>query len=158
MLFKETIVTWRGIGVPTASVVVLNTNRVNLFKVRASTKSDFYYAINPWDRRSSLGFIQATSSVSTLTTAFDTALNSNVMTLAIYPSNDVTQTPVNKYIDYEDFAYAYAYESDWTKSWVVYTTKAFKEVKVLVNNSLDELIDLAGTGTTTTTTTTTTTS
>jgi len=158
MLFKETIVTWKGLGAPTATTVVLNTNRVNLFKVRASTKSDFYYSINPWDRKSKPGFIQATSSVATLTTAFDTALDSNVMELVVYPNDDITATPVSKYIDYADFAYAYAYEDDWTKSWVVYTTKAFGQVRVLVNNSLDELVDIASTGTTTTTTTSTTTS
>jgi len=155
MLFKETVVLAKGLNFPTASVLVLNTNRVGLFKVRATSYSDFYYSINPWDRRDKPGFIQATSTVATLTTAFDTALDSNVMELVTLPNDDITETAVSKYIDYEDFAYAYAYEADSDYSWVVYTTKAFKEVRVLVNNSLDELIDIAATGTTTTTTSTT---
>ena len=156
MLFKETIVTWTGLNAPTATTIVLNTNRVGLFKVRDSTKSDFFYSINPWDRRGKPHFIEATSSVATLTTAFDTALDSNVMELVIYPDDDVTQDTVLKYIDYEDFAYAYAKEDDWEKSWLWYTTKAFYKIRVLVNNSLDELVDIAATGTTTTTTTSTT--
>lgn len=155
MLFKETVVTWKGLAGPTATTIVLNTNRVGLFKVRDTSYSDFYYSINPWDRRDKPHFVQATSTVATLTTAFDTALDSNVMELVVYPDDDVTQTPVAKYIDYEDFAFAYAKEDDWTKSWVVYSTKAFKEVRVLVDNSLDELVDIAATGTTTTTTTST---
>jgi hypothetical protein len=155
MLFAETIVTWKGIGTPTATGVVLNTNRVGLFKVRASSYSDYYYSINPLDRREKPGFIQATSTVAALTTAFDTTLDSNVMELVVYPDHDTTVAVVLKYIDYADFSYAYPYESDWEKSWVVYSTKAFKEVKVLVNNSLAELIDIAATGTTTTTTTST---
>ena len=153
MLFLETIVVWRGLNVPTATSVILNTNRVGTFKVRASTKSDYYYSLNHLDRREKPGFIDATSSVATLTTAFDTALNSNVMVLKTYPNNDITETPVNKNIDYADFSYAYAYEADATKSWVIYYSKAFKKIKVLVNNNLAQLIDLAATGTTTTTTT-----
>lgn len=156
MLFKETIVLWKGLGAPTASVAVLNTNRVGLFKVRATSYSSFYYTINPSDRRSKPGFIDATSNVAALTSAFDSVLNSNVMTLRTHPEDDVDQTVVLKYIDYEDFAYAYAHESDSDKSWVVYTTKSFKKIRVLVDNSLDELVDLAATGTTTTTTSTTT--
>lgn len=155
MLFKETIVTWKGLKAPSATTIVLNTNRVGLFKTRASTKSDFYYSLNPWDRRDAPGFIQATSSVATLTTALDAALDSAVMELVVYPDDDVTQDVTLKYIDYEDFAYAYAKEDDWEKSWVVYTSKAFKQHRVLVNNSLDELVDIAATGTTTTTTTST---
>ncbi|KKM79016.1 hypothetical protein LCGC14_1354170 [marine sediment metagenome] len=158
MLFKETIVTWKGLNGPTQTPLVLNTNRVGLFKVRASTKSDFYYSKNPWDRRDKPHFVEATSSVATLITAFDTALDSNVMELVTLPDDDITQTPVPKNIDYEDFAYAYAYEADSDYSWVVYTTKAFGEKRVLVNNSLDELVDIAATGTTTTTSTTSTTS
>jgi hypothetical protein len=157
MLFKETIVSAQGIGFPTASVLVLNTNRVNTFKVRASSYSDYYYSINPWDRQDQPGFVQATSTVAALIAAFDTSLDSNAMELVVYPLDDITATPVAKYIDYADFAYAYAYEADWTKSWVVYTTKAFGKKRVLVNNSLDELVDIAASGTTTTTTTSTTT-
>lgn len=155
MLFKETIVDWKSLKGPSATTLVLNTNRVGLFKVRDSSYSDFYYSLNPWDRREAPVFVQATSTVAALTTALDTVLDSNVMELVIYPDDDITATPVSKYIDYADFSYAYAYESDWEKSWVVYYSKAFKWHRVLVNNSLDELVDIAGTGTTTTTTTST---
>jgi len=156
MLFKETIVDWKGLGAPKATVVVLNTNRINTFQVRATSYSKFYYSLNPWDRRSKPHYIEATSSVATLTTAFDTALDSNVMELVVYPDDDITADTVSKHIDYSDFAYAYAYEDDWTKSWVWYTTKAFGLERVLVDNSLDELVDIAATGSTTTTTTSTT--
>lgn len=150
MLFAETIVTWKGLNGPTATSLVLNTNRVGVFKVRASTKSDFFYSINPWDRRDKPHFVEATSSVATLTAAFDTTLDSNVMELVTYTGNVTTGAIVLKYIDYEDFIFAYAYEGDSTKSWVKYSTKAFKEILVLVNNSLEELVDIAATGTTTT--------
>lgn len=156
MLFLETIVSWKAVHAPSATSVILNTNRVGTFKVRASSYSDFYYSLNPVDRRDNPGFIEATSTVANLKTAFDTVLNSNVMVLKVYPLNDLTATPVNKNIDYADFAYAYAHETDWEKSWVVYYAKGFKRIKVLVNNSLAELIDLAATGTTTSTTTSTT--
>lgn len=153
MLFAETIVSWKGLNAPTATAVILNTNRVGTFKVRATSYSDYYYSLNLFDRREQPGFIEATLTVANLTTAFDTVLNSNVMVLKTYPNDDITETVVNKNIDYADFAYAYAYESDATKSWVIYYAKGFKKIKVLVNNNLAQLIDLAATGTTTTTTT-----
>lgn len=158
MLFKDTIVAIKGLNAPSTGTFVLNTNRLGLYKVRATTKSDYYYTLNPWDRRSKPLFIHSGSAVATLASALDTALNSNVMTLKVYPNDDTTQSTVSKYINYDDFAYAYAYEGDSTKSWVFYTSKAFKMHRVLVDNALDALIDLAATGTTTTTTTTTTTS
>ena len=155
MLFLETVVSAKGLNFPTASALVLNTNRIGLFMVRATSYSKYYYSLNLLDRREKPGFINATSTVAALIAALDTSLDSNAMELVVYPDDDVTATPVVKYIDYADFSYAYAYEADWTKSWVVYSTKAFKEIKVLVNNSLAELVDIAATGTTTTTTTTT---
>ena len=151
MLFAETIVSWKGLNGPSATTLVLNTNRVGLFKVRDTSYSDFYYSMNPWDRRDKPHFVEATSTVAVLTTAFDTALESNVMELRTCADNiAVTTSIVSKYIDYEDFAYAYAYEGDSNYSWVIYTTKAFKQVRVLVHNSLADLIDIAATGTTTT--------
>jgi len=151
MLFADTIEAWKGLNVPSATSVVLNTNRIGLFKVRASTKSDYYYSMNPLDRREKPSFIDSASSVANLTTAIDDVLSSNVMVLKTYPNNDITETPVDKNIDYSDFAYAFAYEADATKSWVVYYAKGFKKFKVLVNNNLAQLVDLAETGATTTT-------
>ena len=159
MLFKDTITAVKGLNGPSAGVLVLNTNRIGLYKVRATTKSDYFYSLNQYDRREKPLFFQSSSAVATLTSALDTVLNSNVYAMPVFPDDDITQTPVTKYLNYEDFAYAVAHETHPNLySWVYYVSKAFKLHRVLVNHSLDRIIDVAATGTTTTTTSTTTTS
>jgi hypothetical protein len=157
MLFKDTIEAIKGLNAPSATPLVLNTNRIGLFKVRATTKSDYYYSLNPLDRRYSPLFVHSASSVATLTTALDAALNSNVMVLPVFPNDDSSQSTVTKNIDYADFAYAFTSSANAEHSWVIYYSKAFKQHRVLVDQNLDQIIDIAGTGATTTTTTTTTT-
>ena len=148
MLFLETVEAWTGIHVPSAGSILLNTNRLGAFKVRDSTKSGFYYTILKDDRREKAGYIDATTSVANLIVAADDVLSSNAMLLKEYPNEDITATPVNKYILYEDFAYAIAYPGDATKSIVYYTAKANKLIKSIVNETLASLEEIAETGTT----------
>ena len=148
MLFLETVEAWRGIGVPSAGSILLNTNRIGAFKVRASTKSGFYYNVEPLDRRDKAGYIDATTSVANLIIAMDDVLDSNAMLLKEYPNGDITATPADKYIDYADFAYAIAYPGDATKSIVYYSAKGFSFVKAVVNNTLADLEQMAEAGTT----------
>lgn len=157
MLFKDTIEVVKGTKGPSAGVMVLNTNRIGLFKVRATTKSDYYYSLRPQDRRDKPLFLHSASSVATLTTALDAVLNSNVYAMPVFPDDDATQSTVTKNIDYADLAYAIADPNSAQRSYVYYASKGFKIHRVLVDQNLDQIIDLAATGSTTTTTTTTTT-
>ena len=148
MLFLETVEAWRGLSTPSAGSILLNSNRLGAFKVRASTKSGFYYNVEPLDRRDKAGYIDATTTVANLIIVTDDVLTSNSMLLKEYPNGDITATPAVKYIDYADFAYAIAYPGDATKSIVYYAAKANKLVKSVVNESLASLEEIAETGTT----------
>ncbi len=148
MLFLETVEAVRGIGAPSPGSILLNTNRLGAFKVRASTKSGFYYTILKDDRREKALYIDATTTVANLIVAVDDILASDAMLLKEYPNEDITATPVNKYILYADFAYAIAYPGDATKSIVYYAAKANKLVKSVINESLASLEEIAETGTT----------
>lgn len=132
MIYKETISSWIGIGAPTPSIAVLNTDRITSLRARGS-ESTFEYSLDQADRREKPTTIWGESTVATVMAEFDKALLTRVMTLKLYPDDDVTATPVNKYIRYKDFIYAYAY--DTTKAWVVY-----EGGKGIVNDSIDDLV------------------
>jgi hypothetical protein len=148
MLFLETVEEWKGLNVPLAGSILLNTNRIGAFKLRASTKSGFFYTLRPEDRRDKAGYVHATTSVANIIVAMDDVLTSNAMLLKEYPNGDITATPVDKYIDYADFVYAVAYPGDATKSIVTYGAKSFALIKAVVNESLASLEEIAETGTT----------
>ena len=148
MLFLETIRGWKGLNVPSATSVLLNTNRIGLLEADGSN-SKFYYTIKPGDRRDSATFIQATTTVANIIVAMDDVLSSNAMDLPVFPDDDITASTVQKYIDYTDFAYAVGHESEADKSWVYYCSKGFKLHRVLVDYTLAQLEQIAETGATT---------
>ena len=147
MLFLETIRSWKGSNVPSATSVLLNTNRVGLLEADGSN-SQFYYTMNPRDRRESATYIQATTSVANVIVAMDDVLATNAMDLPVFPDDDITASTVQKYIDYEDFAYAVGHDSEADKSWVYYYSKGFKKHRVLVDYTLAQLESIAESGAT----------
>jgi len=160
MYYKETVTLWQGIrphptiDTTNGTYVVLNTNRINNLKVRASTKAKFNYSINPWDRREKPAYLQGESSVTTVSNAFDTTFNSYVLALPVFENDDTSVATVLRRIHVDDLAFAIADPDSANRSYVWYTTKAFGLVRVLVDYSLDQLVDVADTGNTTTTSTT----
>jgi hypothetical protein len=145
MLFLETIRGWKGLNAPTATSVLLNTNRIGLLEADGSN-SKFYYTLNLYDRREKPHFIEATTSLANVRVAMNDVLDSIEMWLKVFPNDDITASTVNKYIDYADFAYAYAYDA--TRSWVVYYSKGFKQHRVLVDHTIAQLESLAESGAT----------
>lgn len=134
---------------------LLNPNRFVNIKVDG-TGSSFLFSENHRDRRENLGFIKCNSTVDEIQTAHDTEFFSKFITLPICPKNDPTKTPVDTTIDESDIAYFDAYNPDPDNfCWMIYNYKAFKRVEVLVSYNLDQVEDVAETGTTTTTSTTT---
>ncbi len=147
MLFLETIREWKGLNVPTATSVLLNTNRIGLLEADGSN-SQFYYTMNPVDRREKASHIKATTTVANIIVAMDDVLSSNAMSLPVFPNDDITQSTVQKYIDYADFAYAVGHATEADKSWVYYYSKGFLRHRVLVDYTLAQLESIAETGAT----------
>jgi hypothetical protein len=147
MLFVETIKSWKGPNAPTATSVLLNTNRIGLLQVEPTNDSKYYYTMNLYDRREKPHLIVGDTIVANIIVAMDDVLDSNAMLLKVFPDDDPTATPVNKYIDYADFAYAFNGESAGT-SWVHYYSKGFKQHRVLVDHTIAQLESLAESGAT----------
>jgi hypothetical protein len=100
--------------------------------------------------------VECTSTVDEIQTVYDTEFVSKFITLPICPKNDPLKTPVDTTLDVDDIAYFDAYNPDPDNfCWMIYNYKAFKRVEVLVSYNLDQVEDVAETGTTTTTSTTT---
>ena len=137
MLYKETIDSWIGLGAPTPSTAVLNTVRIFELKVKGSGAS-FRYSLDVNDRRDKPTLIWGDTSVANIKISFDSALTSNVMTLNVYPGDDVSENTTAKHIDYDEFVYAYAHEAGAANSWVVYDRG-----RVVVSETLDELVTAA---------------
>ena len=139
---------------------LMNPNRFVNIKDRSTlvlARSSFLFSENHRDRRENLGYVECNSSPAQIQTAHDTEFFSEFITLPICPKNDPLRTPVDTTIEQSDIAYFDAYNPDPDNfCWMIYNYKAFKRVEVLVSYNLDQVEDVAETGTTTTTSTTTT--
>ena len=134
---------------------LMNPNRFVNIKVDGNG-SCFLFSENHRDRRENLGFVRSNSTVDEIQTSHDTEFASKFITLPICPKNDPLKTPVDTTLDVEDIAYFDAYNPDPDNfCWMIYNYKAFKRVEVLVSYNIDQVEDVAETGTTTTTSSTT---
>ncbi|MFA5638690.1 MAG: hypothetical protein WC961_07420 [Anaerovoracaceae bacterium] len=159
MLIKAKLTVWDGIKTAgrvrssSGTNFVLNTNRMNNFRVRATTKSKFEYTDNLYDRREAPAKVECDSTVATLVTAADATFESNVLPLNYYPGNDPTASTVATYISVDSIAFAYSdVDAHNERSFLVYYNGAGRKNVILVAHNLDQIVDLADYGTTSTTT------
>lgn len=151
MIFKTTITGYTGDMFHGTGEYVINTNRTSKYTAEGAT-SKILYVYRQRDRRSKSMEAFCSSTVADITAAMDKPLSSNVMTLATFPNEDLTKTPVTKYIRYDDFVYAKAYSKNSAYSMITYLWRG-DVIREVVNSTLDELIAEAEATTTTTTTT-----
>jgi len=136
---------------------LINPNRISDLKVDG-TGSSFLFSENHRDRRENNSFVRCTSTVAEIQAAHDTAFASNFITLPFYKKNNPHNDTVDYTLDVGDCAYFDDYNDPDHPNccWLIYNRKAFKRVEQLVGYNLDQVEDVAETGTTTTTSTTTT--
>jgi hypothetical protein len=94
--------------------------------------------------------------LATYTTASAATYENNYIALPVFEEDDTTTTAVTRYIPADSVSTAVADNTSSTRTWLWYQ-EGEKTIRVLVDYSLDQIIDVADTGATTTTTTTTTT-
>ena len=119
-------------------------------------KASCLFSDNHRDRREGNSYMELLKSPAQIRTAHDTAYFSKFITLPFYPKNNPHKTAVNTTIDVEDIAYFDDYNDPNHPNccWLIYNRKGFKRVEQLVGYSLEQVEDVAETGTTSTTTTT----
>lgn len=130
--------------------IVLNTARINALQAYDTNYSQFKYLVRDKDRRSTPDHITTSSTVATIQTACESSLLTNLMYLPVYVDDDITSTPVTVYEPYSDFAFARPDHSDPDSRSYVYFSESPSHLKrYLVNLTIDELVDYAGSTTTT---------
>lgn len=156
MLFIASVEKWEGIGkgyrVPpgeTSVDFILNTENLYKIQSRATTESKAFYHDNPWDRRKSAGYIELGDTVASVRAAFDRTFASNYITLPVYEDDDTTVATTDRDIPVKTITRAQADSASSDRSYVWYN-EGSKEIRVLVNYTLQEIIDVADSGTTST--------
>lgn len=151
----------------TGRLFILNTNRITDIKdlsTLTESRCSFLYADNPSDRRESVSYLEVAYSQAQMETIIDSTPHSQALTLPFQPKREPwgspvfpLRTPVDTTIGIWAVTYFTEYNPDPDNyCWLCYYKGAFKRIEVLVNYSLDDIIDIVETGTTTSTSTTTT--
>ena len=122
-------------------IYCLNTNRMcNIVATDAGSR--FFFNNDPDDRRDSPDRIDITSSVAVVTgwADFGYGNDSKYVTLPVFPGTDLTETPVDTTIEWDDIAYIWqtpkAYIHGVTH--VVYYRNAWDRVECVIDKYLWE--------------------
>jgi len=135
---------------------IINPNRIKELQVYDSNKSQFVYLFSPEDDRTDHCIFQCTTTVANIIIAADASLDSSFIALKVFEDDDTSDAAVVKYFRAEDIVFIEGYGTAYSWAYVSHGGNAVK--RYLLDYNLDQIIDLASTGTTTTTTTTSTTS
>lgn len=134
---------------------IINPNRIKDLKVWDTNKSEFLYAFCPEDDKGDRATFRSTTTVANLIIAADASVDSKVIGLKVYEDDDTTSAAVVHYFQVKDIVLIEGY-GDYM-SWAHIAQGGDRVTRFLLDYNLDQIIDVASTGTTTTTTTTTTT-
>jgi len=148
MLFKTTVTSWLGIG-RDKHVIIKQTGTQYVFDINnvsniqpEGTGSKFRYLVSTVNRKTGYDEIHCTASVADVKGEYGVAPLSNILELSVFPNNDVTKTPFTTRIDIHDFGYAWPHNPYPQYTWLVYSAKGSKEVRVLVDMTLEDLLQL----------------
>ena len=131
--------------------MLFNTSHMSEIKAHNTTGAIFKYFDNPLDRREGPSTVKVTNSVASIIAAADTTFESNMITLAIHKNNNPDNATTDHTIPVESLSWADRYNPDQDNHcWVIFYNGAFKRREVLCNLSIEQLENIADTGTTST--------
>ena len=148
MLFLTTVSKWGGIG-RGSHIIDKRIGTPYVFSVKNvynlkqdGTGSKFLYAVNTTDRKTGLDEIFCNTAHTTIREEYDVEPLSSIITLSVFPSNNLAKTPETIYVNINDFAYAWAHNPYPQYSWLVYCMKGGREKIVLVDMTLVDIVTL----------------
>jgi hypothetical protein len=148
MLFKVKVTSWIGVGrdrfvksYTAGTDYVFDINNVSNIQAEG-TGSKFRYLTSTVNRKAGYDEIHCTADPTTIRDEYSVQPVSSIMELAIFPNNDVTKTPRTIFTDIHDFGYAWSHNPYPQYSWLVYSVKGAKDVRVLVDMTLDDFVAL----------------
>jgi hypothetical protein len=108
---------------------IVNTNRMYEITTNYNGDATMYFFDNKFDARDGGARFTIDRTVATVILAADNVITENMVTLYIYPDDDITATPVATTVPKVNVAYAktdgYSYATD-TRSWVTYVDDAWR--------------------------------
>ena len=111
--------------------------------VVSGTGSEFEYPMNDRDRRESLTHLTITENQADIIAGMDAVYDTVSIALPIHPDKDATAATVSTVYAAGDLVWGEAYGPDAAnKSWVFIQEGAFKVNRLLVDNTLAEIIAL----------------
>jgi hypothetical protein len=111
------------------------------------TGCQFTYPYNDRDRREKNSTIKISETQANLVTAMDLAYNAVSIALLVHPGNVATASTVSTVFSVTDIIWGAPYTPDSSnKSYVWIQEGAFKVNMLLIDYTLTEIINLAGTG------------
>lgn len=129
---------------------VFATERVNSVQAAGASGSTFYFSENINDPKESPYYIACSDlTPAELATASNLTWSSNLLYVEIFTDNDPAKDIIERYINVNSIAIAWAYESDSDYCWLRYFEGGFRAKTVLCAFNLDALLNYADTGTTT---------
>lgn len=140
-LFSATVTSVTGQGYDLfggLGVRLLNSERISGLSVNG-TGSIFQYAIKSPSDRDNICRVKCSDSVSTIMSAIGTAVVASVIPVSMFPNRDTSLTEVVTYINIDDIAVGL----DYTSSSLVIISYGFSEQKMLVSDTISEIIALS---------------
>jgi len=146
MLFPDIVMKWqadswkRVQNATTGTTFLLNTNRLSDIRELPNHDCSLYYFDNPFDYRDNGHYMVINSTLAMLIGNMDYAPGTATLTLHAYTKNDPTLATADVTIPIAYFAYAYADINNATRSWVHYCEAGFNIKRILVNNTLGNML------------------
>jgi len=128
---------------------IINFDHVVDAKVYNTTDSLVRYIMKKDGRDVSFEFV-TDETTTQLTTLANATFASNLLALPVFELDNTSSAAVTHYIPGANILFGRAYSTDISKLWI---NKGGRIVTMLVDYNLDQITDIADTGTTTTTTT-----
>ena len=145
MIFKTEVTDFIGTVFKVLGDHVVNTDRIIKPRSVNGSASQFWYTDRGYDRRAKPMPVYCDATLTEVKSEMDAVLDSNSMKLKVFINNDITLSTLSKFIDYRYFIHAHSHRLNNNYSWVTFI-EGFKLTKALVDNSLDELVNVANGG------------
>lgn len=129
---------------------ILNTENMFNVQTRATTKTKLFYTDNRNDRKKLAKVMNLEDAKAVVLLVFDKTYASNVITLPVFDNNLSTNSTTDRSFPVDSITRGTAYTADTDLSWLWYNEGGGREIKILVNYTLQEIVDIADSGTTST--------
>lgn len=148
MIIRLNIISWGGFydqrvtDTTTGDVFLFNAKNINGVKVRDTSHSSFMFVENRYDYRTKAQYLEATQTTANIETYSAYTINTEFVSLPLFPDNDITQSTVTTLINNESISWVYKDSVDPAGKCHVIYYEGGKRRDVLVDYSINQVYSL----------------